>query len=282
MRLAILIHEHDDFESSGYLLPLVAHAWRAKGFDVVVLAGTDHPVDADVCFAHVDLTRVPEAYTRFAKRFPRTINVGCTDISKRVVSLNLVRKGDGYDGPVIVKTDRNCGGLKEALAARRSGIVRRTLRSVHRRLPWMLRAELPGKDYPIFDSPREVPWAVWHNPWLVVERFRPQERDGLYWLNSWHFLGDRETHTERWATSKLVTVSSLKGRKFIEPKIPDVIRQRRRELGSDFGKFDFTINAAGEATLLDANRTPTNSTLSPEEHTKQAEHLAAGLESLLR
>ena len=45
---------------------------------------------------------------------PRVVNRQVRDSSKRRVSRNLVRPGDGWEGPVIVKTDRNHGGLPEA------------------------------------------------------------------------------------------------------------------------------------------------------------------------
>lgn len=281
MRLAILIHEHDDFHASGYMMPIIADALRRAGVDVAILAGTRHPVDADACLVHVDLTRVPDEYRAFAARFPKVLNP-CWDISKRVVSRNLVRRGDGYTGPVIVKTDRNCGGIKEAEAARRSTFLRRTVRSLHRRLPWPVRNEIPGKKYFVFDSPARVPWPVWWNPALVVEKFRPQMEGGYFCLNSWHFFGDAETHSIRKATTPIVSVPSVVSRGFVTPSIPEPIRALRRELGFDFGKFDFTIAEGGVPVLFDANRTPTNVSLSPEELTRQCEQLAPGITSLLR
>lgn len=263
MRIAVLTHELDDFDDSGYVLREVTAVWTSRGHEVRVLRGATHPpeaFDVDVGVLHVDLTRIPAEYLQAAARFPRTLNLGVQDISKRVVSTNLVTRGDGYAGPVIVKTNRNCAGLKEALLARASGPVRRVTRAVHRRLPWMCRSELGGKGYRIFDTPDAVPWMVWHNPALVVERFLPERRDGFYWLRAWEFLGDHEMLTLRWGAGPIVAVPHVLGRQFVPPDVPAEIRARRRELGFDFGKFDYVESEQGPV-LLDANRTPTNRTL---------------------
>jgi hypothetical protein len=37
--------------------------------------------------------------------------------------------------------------------------------------------------------------------------------------------------------------------------VPDELRQRRHELGFNYGKFDFVLHQ-GKANLLDANKTP--------------------------
>lgn len=280
-RVVVLTHELDDFEGSGYLMPHIVRVWRELGVEVVVHRGLGTPPDADAAVMHVDLTRVPREYAAMCARYPVTINGGALDISKRVVSRDIVSRGDGYDGPVIVKTDRNCGGLKEALLARASGLVRRCVRSVHRRLPWYLRAELGGKAYRVYQSAREVPLAAWYNRALVVEKYLMERHDGFNWLRSWHFFGDRDTMSLRWSTHEIVAVPHLAGTKLIEPDVPEDLRARRRELGFDFGKFDFAI-VDGRAVLYDANRTPTNTSLSREALWEQACLLADGLDAMVR
>jgi len=109
----ILVHRHDTFERERYVLHEVAAAWREQGFRVTVAPGPDQLVKADVVVLHVDLTTIPTEYVAFLRRYPRVVNGGVVDISKRTISGQLVRRGDGYEGPAIVKTDRNSGGSRE-------------------------------------------------------------------------------------------------------------------------------------------------------------------------
>lgn len=250
---------------------------------VTVYVGSDPASipEADVGILHVDTTRVEPHFAACASRFGKAINFGTLDISKRVVCRHIVTRGDGYDGPVIVKTDRNCAGLKEAVAARRASLTQRAIRAVHRRLPWAMRAELGGKAYPVFDHVDHVPWMVWHNPWLVVEQFRPERRDDGYVLRSWVFCGTAETLAIRIGTAPVVRPPFLGPPNFEEPfdpaMIPAELRARRVELGFEFGKFDFTISERGEVSLFDANRTPTAPSLGAEKRRWQAEKIVQGL-----
>lgn len=276
--VAILLHELDGFETSQYMLRDIAGVWRARGVRVELVRGPGarvEPAEFDAAILHADVTTVPDSYVQLARRFPRALNAGTADISKRAISTNLVARADGYDGPVIVKTDRNCGGIREAEIARAGGLSR-WVRAAHRRLHWTLRAELAGKDYRVYPSAREVPLVVWMNPWLVVEKFLPERHDGCYWLRSWIFLGEAEVLALRPATGPVIVADNILKRDFIPCDIPASLRARRRELGFDFGKFDFGI-VGGEAVLYDANRTPTHRTLTEDERAWQAGVLADGL-----
>lgn len=263
--------------ADGYFLTLIADCWRQSGVEVHVVGDPESRIAADVGILHVDLTSIPRDYLECARRFPYVLNSRVTDISKRHVSRNLVHRGDGYDGPVIVKTDRNCGGAGEEQVQGRPTGARRLVAGLRRRLPWTLRKDIPTADYRLFQSAREVPKLVWLNRDLVVERFLPEMRDGFYCLRTWVFLGDRETNSISYSTQPIVKSSNVVRRETV-PDVPDELREIRRAMGFDFGKFDYSI-IDGRAVLYDTNRTPSVARLKPEQFMPQARHLAAGLES---
>lgn len=277
-RILILVHRDGGLDESSYFLRAMAEVWRERGHAVVEQRGPGPEADADIAFLHVDLTRVPEDHAAFVRRFPRTVNAATVDISKRAVSRSLVRRGDAYDGPVIIKTDANCGGLKEGVLSRRSP-VRRTLRSARNRLPWSLRTRMDIEDYRVCPSPRAVPALVWLNRALVVERFLPEMRGELYCLRTWVFLGDRETSSVCFARSPVVKSHTIIGREALDG-VPDELRRMRQELGFEFGKFDYAV-VDGRVVLYDANRTPTLGDFPPEQYLPRVRHLADGLEGLL-
>jgi hypothetical protein len=295
--IVILVHKDEAF-APNYFLYRIAEVWREAGCRVDVLQGPGTDARADLAVLHVDLTRIPDPYLDFIRRFPRAINAGVSDISKRRISTHLVNRGDGYAGPVIVKTDRNSGGIKEAeLAARRSLLnsctrsLRRWLprscrsllnsctRSLRRWLPWSCRSELDVADYPIFDSASLVPDGVWRNPHLVVERYLPEIRDGFHCLRTWVFLGDRETHSLSYARHRVVKLSNIERREVL-PEVPAELRERRRQLGFDFGKFDYVL-VDGRPVLFDANRTPSLGSMPQEQYMARICLLAEGLQAFL-
>ncbi|MGD0461446.1 MAG: hypothetical protein ABSB74_03055 [Tepidisphaeraceae bacterium] len=252
--IVIITHEHDEFAKTNYIMRGICEAWRENGLNVTALRGLGKRVDADLAVLHVDLTVVPEEYLEFMRQYPVAINAAVADISKRRISCNLVHRGDGYDGAVIVKTNLNFGGGREAEVAQRTSLLRKYVRAVRRRLPWSWRAEIGVWDYPIFDSVAQVPRAVWHNRDLVVERFLPERRDGFYCMRSWIFLGEVERNILMYANQPII--KSLVAVRKEPAEVPDELRQMRRDLGFDYGKFDYGI-VDGRVVLYDANRTPT-------------------------
>lgn len=277
-RILILVHRDGGLDESSYFLRAMAEVWRELGHTVIEQRGPEGRCEADIAFLHVDLTRVPEDYAAFVRRFPRSVNATTVDISKRTVSRSLVRRGDGYGGPVIVKTDCNCGGLKESVLCRRSP-VRRTLRSARNRLPWTLRTRMGVEDYRVFPSPAAVPALVWLNRALVVERFLPEMRGDLYCLRTWVFLGDRETSSICFGRSPVVKSHTIIGREALDG-VPEELRRMRRELGFEFGKFDYAV-VDGRVVLYDTNRTPTLGDFPPEQYMPRVRYLAEGLDGLL-
>jgi len=280
--IAVLTHRNQNFERWGYFLHGFMDIWREAGHRVSVLPGPDGRAsnsDVDLAIPHIDLTVTPPDFLEWSARFPRLINGRITDISKRAISRALVTPGDGYSGPVFVKTDRNHGGLPEARMAATTSPLRRCANRLHNRLPWRWRSSISSMDYRVFDSPAAVPRAVWTNRNFVVERFQPEMKDGLYCLRIWVFLGDRETNIIAYSQKPVVKSINIIRR---EPagEVPAELRQMRKDLGFDFGKFDYAI-VNGRVVLYDANRTPVLPNAARDQYRAKLIHLAEGIQTYL-
>jgi hypothetical protein len=278
-RIAILLHARDrGAEGRPYQIWGIAEIWRSWGIEVVVLRGVSRSVDADVVVNHVDLTVVPPPYIRYMESYAVAINGRCTDTSKRQVSRNLVSAGKGWNGPVIVKTNRNFGGqLERFLLRSRAARAWDDLRVRLSRHPWRLRRHLSTHDYAVFESVSEVPKDVWHNPYLVVERFLP-ERDGdFYVLRTLSLFGDRWLSRRILSASPVVKSGNAVRAGDVEPH-PDVFAEARR-LRFDRGKIDYVLRN-GQAVILDVNRTNTmGRSFTPERAREAFQRLAPGLHS---
>lgn len=246
--ILIITHAHDRFRACDYILRRFVRHWLAAGHRVSVVKGVGDWPDADIAFLHVDLSVVPDAYAEAAQRYPVVVNGAATDIRKRMVSRHLLRSGDAWNGPVIVKTDLNCGGWPELRIHERAIAAR----STEGRLSSDL-SILSTEAYPVLDSLRDVPDAVWNDRHLVVERFLPEQDERGYWMRTWVFLGDRDRCSRHLGRDPVLKSSDILAS---EPAVvPDELRAERHRLGFDYGKFDFVVRD-GIAILLDANKTP--------------------------
>jgi hypothetical protein len=233
-RIAILTHLRQGLQHQCMVDRLIKTVWRPAGIDVVVQQGLRNPPEADLALLHVDLTVTPPDYLALGARYPRCLNLAVTDISKRRISRNLVTAEDDYDGPVIVKTDRNSGGRPEhALWLSGSGRGRRLQDRVRRRLPSSWTGRLPGGSYQV-----------------LVER-----RGTRCVVHQWYFFGEADCVVPVYGDPPFVDFQKTVDRQQPHREVPEEIRQHRRELGFDFGKLDFVLRD-GKAVLLDANRTP--------------------------
>jgi hypothetical protein len=209
-------------------------------------------------------------------RYAVAINGRCTDISKRLVSRLLVDAGDRWDGPVIVKTDRNYGGELERLILRsRAARAWDDLRVRFSRHPWRVRQCLSTRDYAVIRSVSAVPEDVWQNPYLVVERFLP-ERDGdLYVLRTLALFGDRWISRRRVSASPVIKSDNAVRFEDVEPH-PEAFAEARR-LGLDRGRVDYVVHG-DRAFVLDVNRTNTMGPSMTRERARETfERLAPGL-----
>ena len=255
-RLVVLTHSHQGLHENAGIARLAADFWRPAGWEVVVQQGLRDPPDADVAVLHVDLTVVPEPYLALAARYPVCINGRVADISKRRVSRDLVARDDAYEGPVIVKTDRNIGGKREReLALALGGWKARLTERIVRRLPPSWTGRLKDDLYLPFERKAQVPSWVWREPSLVVERFMAQREGELYALNQWQFLGDSGCVLTYFSDRPMVKYMNQVKQLPLHDRVPEEIRARRAELGFDYGKLDFLVTPEG-GKLLDANRTP--------------------------
>jgi len=242
--ILVLVHADEQFWSRHYLIEQLFPYWSAAGHRVLVHEGPATPPPADVAILHVDLSVVPPAYPEALRRYPVVLNARTGDIRKRTISRQLVRRDDGWRGPVVVKTDLNCAGAPEwrlqQMAAAAGVRVARPLRP-------------PTGDYEIFDRVADVPPAVWDDDDLVVERFLAERDERGYYGRFWTFFGDRGYCSRVLGRRPLVKGQDTIERVLVE--VPDEIRALRREFGFDYGKFDFTVHD-GRPVLLDVNRTP--------------------------
>lgn len=255
-RIAVLMHARDD-ESvlDAYLVSVMAEYWREAGHEVVFLFGTDRYVPADVVFVHVDLSVVPDQYLAFARRYRVAVNGRVKDIRKSRYSRNVVGPDDPWEGPVIVKTERNHGGAPERERGNLPGrLGRKALGALRRLGPGVLPPVVRSPaDYHVYDHLRDVPRLCFHDPSLIVERFTPEVRDGLYCVRLMSFLGTHVTCTLLKGRHPVVNGATTEVVEHdVEPH-PE-IQAIRHEMGFDYGKFDY-VEVGGAPILLDANKT---------------------------
>jgi len=251
MRVAVLRHPWErDVAPAGYLVHQLAEMWRDGGLEVVYLYGIDRFVPADLVLVHVDLSVVPDAYLEFASRYPIVLNGRVRDIRKTATSRYLVRPGDGWNGPVIVKTDLNSGGYPEYRSSLTGLRSRRLVHGATRRL----RGVPSSSDYQVFGRVEDVPAALAENPELVVERFLPDIEDGFYHLHMYQFLGDGERCARLGSQEPVFKAAGSSTTACVVAEPHAAARAWREKLGLDYGKIDYTVHE-GEVILLDANKT---------------------------
>lgn len=260
---------------SNYMIEGMLPFWRERGFDVLIRPIGEATRRPDVSIAHVDRTFVDEALLEAERRIAPVVNGAVADISKRRISSALVSQSDDYEGPVIVKSDLNFHGAAERRA--RPFVVKAAdaaWRGVKRILPSGLTKDLPHYDYPIYPTKEDAPRWIWSDERYVVERFMP-ERDGDdYVLRTWLFFGDRRVVRRNRSPSPIVKARSTVSREQLDAPPPELVALRK-ELGFDYGKFDY-VEIDGRAVLLDANKTPTMVGRTPQ-HMKLLEDFAGGL-----
>lgn len=244
-RVAILFSEHDEPER--YVVAKLAELWRADGLRVEYLRGTRRFVPADVLMLHVDLSVLPGQVLRFARRYPRVINQHVSDIRKRTYSQLIIDRQSGYTGRVIVKTDLNFGGGPES-----GGHPNRALRLYYRARRGYFRLLTGSRGYRIYESVEQVPALVWHDPYLIVERFVPERQGGDFVVRTYHCFGQRESFFLLTSPEPIVKSGPITR---VHPLAPDPrLRALRRQLKLDYGKLDYIL-VDGEPVVLDLNKT---------------------------
>ena len=171
---------------------LLAKEWKARGIQVAIHHDLHYLPPADICFVHVDLSVVPSDYIEFANQYPTAVNLHVTDIRKTSYSRNRVVRGDGYDGPIIVKSSLNSAGAPERWGKpqrRLVGAWAEFNRELTRRAPACLPFQRPSitskQHYRIFPKRHMLPVGWLDRDDIIVERFRPERHgdsaNGTFW-----------------------------------------------------------------------------------------------------
>jgi hypothetical protein len=248
----LIIHEYDRLARRRFVLPPVPSylicdvlaELRRRSHSVRVRAGAEHQAEGDVALLHVDCTVVPAGYIDLARQYPVALNVAVADISKRKISQALIGRDSDWDGPVIVKSNHNARAHKERLHNRLAR--RRGQTPPHRDFD-----HLPP--YAIYPSSMLVPERLWDDGDFVVEKFLAEKEADGYGMRIWHFLGKEERCTRYVSPAPIIKTDSPVT--FEPVPVPDNLRETRRRLGFDYGKWDFVVHD-GRAVLIDANKTP--------------------------
>lgn len=233
------------------LLGCLVEVWRRAGIHAAI--GPFRRLDATMGIMHVDRTIVAPEHVPEVRAGQRLWNAAVLDISKRRVSSQLVVPGDGYEGPVILKTDNNSFGGTE-LALRSSFALCRIRRRLVPWLGWRWARELPRSTYPVLDRRGSVPGWVWQRQDLVVERFRPERVGDEFALRYWLFAGDRDCVIRLVGAEPVLKFKNARRWELLEG-VPDELRAIRQRFGLDFGKLDYVM-VDGQPVLLDVNKTP--------------------------
>lgn len=252
MRIALLFHERDRHRDlQRYDILHVARYWQEAGHEVTTVFGTREFIPADIALLHIDLSLVPRCYIEFADQYPICLNKQAVDIRKSSISAQLLKQDDDYRGQIIVKSNENTGGIPERVNSDLWARAGRRLHQIKQRLQHRTVIREPA-DYRIYDDLADVPDEVFSRPDLVVEKFLP-ERDGeFYCTRAYLFLGTGENCQMTVSKNPVVSVGNCE--RLVECDIHPHVREWRRQLGFDYGKFDYVIHE-GNAVMLDANKT---------------------------
>jgi hypothetical protein len=222
--------------------------WRESGPEVVHLFGTSRFVPADIVLVHVDLSVVPGRYVEFARRYPIALNTYVRDIRKGAYSQLKLARGDDYDGPVIVKTQRNHGGRPERKLQPFARLRDEPTSVQRRRARQRINAPLP---YRIFDRVSDVPTRYFVDPRWLVERFLPNKVDGGYCAHHLYVFGAQYTSHRMTLEDPVVAGAKVQVENCEpHPRAFEFIEQ----MGLDYGKVDYVVRD-GEAFLIDVNKT---------------------------
>ena len=256
-----------------YLLFRLAEIWQELGH--VVSVGPAGQIDADLAIMHVDLTCVPQGCLPSNPSGRPLLNGRILDISKTRISQQRLFEGDGYAGAVIVKSDLNAFGTNEFRANERKGL-QRLRRRLHKVVSWRWAGSLPKNEYPVLDDLSQVPRWVWQRPGLIVERFIAEREGEDYVLRCWLFFGQEEYSVKMFSRHPVVKAGNIHRHEYLHD-VPDSLREARRALGFDFGKFDYVM-VDGVAVLFDVNKTPS---IASAARTPNLLRLAAGLSGFM-
>jgi hypothetical protein len=254
-RIAILKHRFAGAEPTGYLMDVMAAIWQRWSAEIIYVAGPIIPRDVDIAVLHVDLTRVPKYYVSSSRRAATVVNGQILDIRKSQCLDDLLSPNSAWDGPVIVKSDENYFGRPDRLLLKGRWLPEALTYRWRQKV-----AQLTGRhvqfnskdDYRVFPSLAAVPpWGFY--PGSVVQPFQPERQGNRYVLREYYFFGDHHYFNTELGESAVIT--SGQGIDSEVVNVPKELLALRKQLGMDFGKFDFVM-VDGRAVIYDVNKTP--------------------------
>jgi len=250
-KVAILFRKDEKPSSvEGYAIHGMMEHWQRYGIKVVAVFGPQRKkIPADLLFIHVNLSVVPQPYLDYARQYSAILNQNIIDIRKTSVCDHLVREGDDYQGPVIVKSDLNAAGIPERKV--RYKIARKMEKFLHRVAPPVLTIH-KQEDYRIYSSVHDVPTGVFHDKKLVIQKFLPEIENDLYHVRSYSFLGDRYSCMRLSATEPVIRLGNTTRVETVDPH-PEIVAIRNK-IKMDYGKLDYVIHQE-KVILLDVNKT---------------------------
>lgn len=251
--MALSVHivtDQNEFLQRSSLISKLAYHWQKAGHRMTY--GLVNSIDTDLGILHLDQTKITlDDVPKNPEQRP-FLNDKVLDISKSNFSTLRLQPNDGWDGPVIIKSNLNCFGSPEWKKSE-NNFFAKTRRSLAKNF-WRLARRLPPGRYPILNDLRTVPQWVWENPEIIVERFMP-ERDGKYYcLRGWVFFGQRGYTYKLYSIDGIVKTKSVVKYEFLDQPPAELVDFRMKN-SFDFGKFDYVV-VDGKAILLDINKTP--------------------------
>jgi hypothetical protein len=214
--------------------------------------GIEDPAGA--AFVHVDLTDLPAGFLAIAGRYALSVNAKATTIDRRRYSRLRLMPGDGYEGPVIVKTVRNSRGFPELrYEARRN--IRARIGHVARKLTVPGYKEGKCPQYGVYGSVAEVPAEVWRDERLLVERFAPGTLELPFTRYKYNFFLDVEQNT-RSTFSTLIYDDGAVEKFEVVDGVPDEVRRVREALNLDYGAIEYFV-VGEDCFVVDVNKTVT-------------------------
>lgn len=241
---------HPTLLESKYAVRYIAAYWRPLGVEFAMTTDPKTAPEGDIGWQHLDVTRVPTAYTRLLARYPVTINGGTRDVGKDVIASHLVSRDDEWQGAVIVKTNLNFGGRVEDWAKQWRPLRHPWFHRLRDQLPSRMTGRMAPEKYPILESKAEVPGWMWNDRRFVVQRFLAERRGELYGIRRWFFLGSSEFAYRAFGAQPIVQGDTHAEWERVEP--PAAARAYRERLGLDYGKIDYA-ELDGEFVAYDVN-----------------------------
>lgn len=235
-----------------YTLTLLLPRLRQAGGEYRILDRFDPTDSGRRALLHIDLTDVPDEFSRVAESYEKTINGRALTIRRTLYSTARLRPGDDYRGPVIVKTVLNSGGYPELRYRKNRNVVSRVAHGIGKLVrPGYKRRICPP--YEVYESAGGVSDQTWRDERLIVEKFVPGSLFLPIVKYRYCFLFDTTLTLKSTCDDLLCTSATVRSNEIIE-SVPDEVVAVRRCLDLDFGAIDYFM-VDGEAVVIDANKT---------------------------